>query len=465
MAVGLGGEQLWLSPTVANNVNPFDDQSGQGNNGTAQGGLSTITDTSAGGAYCYDFDGTDDYIDVTSSGVPASAYTVSLWQYSTNSGINTAFNAGQVGGERTVNIDGIKAGLSGDNHGHKRGSTSYWAVNPTVRTSATWYHYLLTYDGSELRLYVDGVFVASKAGVPNTDWIEDRCWIGQYIGGSFFFQGRIDDVRTYGRVLTQSERGHLATARGIEGRPFDGLGGEQLWLCPSLEDSPNDISGNNNNGVYQNGMGTVADTSNGGSLAYDFDGLGDYIDTGSTTVHQNTLFTYSFWINASASTSGTDGTAGSYETAGGHRGPLAASISGDNKLTWLYMSLGSAYNPAQLLKSVGDVYDSTWRHVVCEFDGNNNEVKIYIDGTLDSSKTASVPNIVNISTPLKFGAGGGGYTTGRMDDVRVYNRALLQSEITHLATSRGVLGPPGGATHYNPFKSHAFINDFQQRLR
>ena len=219
MAVGLGGEQLWLSPTVANNVNPSNDQSGQGNNGTAQGGLSTITDTGSGGAYCYDLDGTDDYIDVTSSGIPASAYTVSLWQYSTNSGINTAFNAGQIGGERSVNIDGVRAGLSGDNHGHRRGSTSYWVVNPTVRTSATWYHYLLTYDGSELRLYVDGIYTANKTGVPNTDWIEDRCWVGQYIGGSFFFQGRIDDIRTYDRQLTQSEITHLATSRGVLGPP------------------------------------------------------------------------------------------------------------------------------------------------------------------------------------------------------------------------------------------------------
>jgi hypothetical protein len=225
-----------------------------------------------------------------------------------------------------------------------------------------------------------------------------------------------------------------------------GLGDEKLWISATNDNTGtstafDDQSGNGNNGTAS-GTLVVADTSEGGSYAFDFDGVDDYIDTGSTTVHQNTVFSYAFWLNASASNSGTEGTAGSYETSGGKRGPLAASLLGDNKLTWLYMSLGTVYNSAQSLKSSGDVYDSTWRHVICEFDGDNNEVKIYIDGSLDSSKTASVPDIVNISTALKFGAGSGGFTDGKMDDIRVYNRVLTQSEITHLASSRGVEGPP-----------------------
>ena len=66
MPIGLGDEQLWLCPTL-DNATPFNDQSGQGNNGTAQGGLSTVADTGSGGAYCYDFDGVDDYIDISGS--------------------------------------------------------------------------------------------------------------------------------------------------------------------------------------------------------------------------------------------------------------------------------------------------------------------------------------------------------------------------------------------------------------
>ena len=56
-----------------------------------------------------------------------------------------------------------------------------------------------------------------------------------------------------------------------------GLGDEVMWLCPSLDDSPNDLSGNGNNGIYANGISTVADDTYGGSRAYNFDGTNDYI--------------------------------------------------------------------------------------------------------------------------------------------------------------------------------------------
>ena len=216
-----------------------------------------------------------------------------------------------------------------------------------------------------------------------------------------------------------------------------GIGGEKLWLCPTLDDSANDLSGNSNNGTYNGGMGTVADTSNGGTRCYLFDGANDYIDTGSTSVHQNTVFSYCFWINASSSNTGTDGTVGSYETSGGNRGPLAASTYGTDKLTFFYIENGSAFTAQQTIQTVGDVYDSTWRHVVCEFDGINNTSKVYVDGTLDNTKSSNVPNTVNISTSLKIGLAAGGYTDGRMDDIRVFDRALSTSEITSLASKRG----------------------------
>ena len=36
-----------------------------------------------------------------------------------------------------------------------------------------------------------------------------------------------------------------------------GIGGEKLWLCPSLDDSADDISGNSNHGTYNGGMGLL----------------------------------------------------------------------------------------------------------------------------------------------------------------------------------------------------------------
>ncbi len=431
MATGLGDEQLWLCPSL-DNVTPFNDLSSQGNNGTAQGGLSTIADTGSGGAYAYDLNGTNNYIDVPSSGVPASAYTVSLWQYSTSSAVTTAFNAGDASGNRTVNIDGIRAGLSGDNHGHKRGGTSYWANNPTVRTSATWYHYLLTYDGSELRLYVDGVYTALRTGVQDTDYTESRCWVGQYAGGGSFFQGRIDDIRTYGRVLTQSEITHLATARGIEGRPFDGLGDEQLWLCPSLENSPNDLSGNNNNGVYQNGMGTVADTAEGGSLAYDLAVNEDRIEISGigSNWRSSGAWTISMWIKGMASQGN------QHLVANGNVNLYRGSTSGENiQSQQLNPYSGTGYTATGVATGV-------WYHLTCTSDGTN--MKMFANGVEFKSIAAGLAT--SNTGIMSFGSTAAQSPNGspivRLDDIRAYDRALTQSEISWLSTERGVLGTP-----------------------
>lgn len=441
---------MWLCPTL-DNVTPFNDLSDQGNNGTAVGGLATISDTSSGGAYAYDFDGTDDYIDVTSSGVPASAYSVSLWQYSTRSVNNNAFNAGDTSGNRTVNIAGVKAGQSGDNHGHKSGGTSYWVSNPTVRTSATWYHYLLTYDGSELKLYVNGVYVANLTGVPNTNWTESRCWVGQYIGSGFFFQGRMDDIRTYGRPLTQSEITHLATARGIEGRPFDGLGDEQLWLCPSLENSPNDLSGNNNNGVYNGGMGTV---TSDGKLAYDFDGSDDYLEIPSSTslrIDNPSGIAITAWVNPDTVSGGDtfSQTNPRYIFAKGNTGNefnYAVRLLG-GRLDFLFRnSTNTAY--VNVREDVASLSAGSWYHV--SVSGDSSGYSLYVDGVAVASTvtgTISESPIIN-ANPARLGTEGGNnqrYLNGKVDDLRLYNRALTQAEISWLATERGVLGtPPAG---------------------
>jgi hypothetical protein len=426
--VGLGDEKLWLCPSINDSAN---DISGNGNNGTYQGGMGTVTDTSNGGSLAYSFDGTDDYIDVVSSGVPATAYSVSLWQYSTGGGVTTMFNAGDATSKRNINIDGVRAGNSGDNHGHQSSGTFYLVGNTVTRSSATWYHYTLTYDGSTLRLYVDGQLVNSLASVPNTTYTETKCWIGQYIGGSYRFTGRADDIRTYDRALTQAEIAHLAEARGIEGPPPVGLGDEKLWLCPSINDSANDISGNGNNGIYNGGMGTVVDTSNGGSLAYDFDGTNDSI-----VIDNNIEFggnSVSCWVysdnialrfreiecyDKSRSTGNPDLVL-QHETAAGQRAFSQVS--------------GTAITPYTVINQ------SQWYHLCSVLDGTN--LSVYIDGTLAAS-VAYTP--IPQSDYMRVGARGTGieHLDGKMDDIRAYDRALTQSEITHLATSRGIEGGP-----------------------
>jgi hypothetical protein len=83
-----------------------------------------------------------------------------------------------------------------------------------------------------------------------------------------------------------------------------GLGGEKLWLCPTLGGDRLDLSGNGNHGTYQGGMGTVADKYKG-SKAYKFDGVDDRISLVDNAIIQSTSspFSTSTWVKMDSSAS------------------------------------------------------------------------------------------------------------------------------------------------------------------
>jgi hypothetical protein len=469
MPIGLGDEKLWLCPTL-DNVTPFDDLSDQGNNGTAVGGLTTAADTGSGGAYSYDFDGTNDYITYPIAAIDSanSIGSVSAW-VKTGSAANPG---GQIiGGSDTASTNAwshlrLDSGeptvvtYSSGQVGEKQSSTN---VN-----DSNWHHVCAVGDGSNHSIYIDGTLASSTWVGTNygNRWIGypagmDTGLVGALVrswGTGNLFDGQMDDIRAYNRVLTQSEITHLATARGIEGRPFDGLGGEQLWLCPSLENSPNDLSGNNNNGVYNGGMGTVADTAEGGSLAYDFDGTDDYIDCGNilggTIGGNDTAVTYTSWMKIDNYTNsnnlyGTTWMGKSDDVSNG--GYLLNSING--QITFDRFPAGSnGYFYLLTGSPASQVPLTTWKHVAVTYSGCETTgcTSIYVDGVAvsvtetDSSYGTGMGENTNT---FKIGEtfSGSPYKRmmdGQLDDIRVYNRVLTQAEISWLATGRGVLGAP-----------------------
>ncbi len=79
-----------------------------------------------------------------------------------------------------------------------------------------------------------------------------------------------------------------------------------------------------------------------------------------------------------------------------------------------------------------------WSFVVGTYDGTS--LRVYINGVLQTNQSASQPpadsSIDSNANPIVLAKPGyyGGYLTGSLDDVRIYNRALSQTEITALAT-------------------------------
>jgi hypothetical protein len=72
-----------------------------------------------------------------------------------------------------------------------------------------WYHVAATYDGTTMRIYVDGELQNTKGDLSGTvDMGLTRSkLIGSYTTAGREFDGRIDDVRVYGRALSLSDNG------------------------------------------------------------------------------------------------------------------------------------------------------------------------------------------------------------------------------------------------------------------
>ena len=143
MPTGLGDEKLWLCPTL-DNVTPFNDLSDQANNGTANGGLATIADTSNGGAFAYDFDGVNDFIRLPAGVVPTTgSLTISAWvEHTTTTGSRAYVSDWDYGATKRSVLFGSNAGNHLAYFSNDGSSVTQQITGSAVTT--TWTHVLVS---------------------------------------------------------------------------------------------------------------------------------------------------------------------------------------------------------------------------------------------------------------------------------------------------------------------------------
>lgn len=169
------------------------DASGTGHTGTISGAALTTT---TGGRYGrgLSFDGTNDWVTVADSAALylTTGMTLEAWVRPTSTkGWRTAIFKERRGG-------GVYALYAMSNAGRPRGSVHVAGDRDVRGTSALpanqWTHLAVTHDGANLRLYVNGVLVATR---PQTGAITASTGVLQFGGngvGREFFAGTIDEV-------------------------------------------------------------------------------------------------------------------------------------------------------------------------------------------------------------------------------------------------------------------------------
>jgi len=178
------------------------DASGNGNNGTISG--ATWVPGKYGGALS--FNGSSDRVSVPASASLnlTSAMTLAAWIEPT---------ASQSGWRTIVQRETDSYALNASNsNGPLRpsgagtfGGAFQWVSGPSANPVNAWTHVAVTYDGTTLRLYVNGTQVASTAAAGTIESSTNPLWIGGNSPYGEYFQGLIDEARVYNRVLSATE--------------------------------------------------------------------------------------------------------------------------------------------------------------------------------------------------------------------------------------------------------------------
>src|SRR5690349_17118115 len=179
------------------------DASGYGNNGTISG-ATRVAGGKLGGALS--FNGVNARVDIPDSNSLdlASGMTLEAW-------VNPATLAGKW---RTVLIKEQPAALAyalyaGEDNARPSAHAFTSSEFDTRGTSSlplnAWSHLAATYDGSTLRLYVNGTQVSSRAVSGAMVSSSGALRIGGNAVWGEYFQGLIDEVRVYSRALSAAE--------------------------------------------------------------------------------------------------------------------------------------------------------------------------------------------------------------------------------------------------------------------
>jgi len=175
------------------------DWSGHGNHGEIRGNVQWVDGYQRG---TVGFDGADDFIDLGNpTNLPSgtSERSICCWGKTNtiSGGWRVLVGYGSPAGSQACGFAQNGQLLSGFGYGNDLLVENFWQIG-------VWHHLCLTYDGNRATLYADGIQLLSEAKEWNLT--PSRARIGRQINDApEFWNGLVDDVRIYNKVLTFEE--------------------------------------------------------------------------------------------------------------------------------------------------------------------------------------------------------------------------------------------------------------------
>ncbi len=276
----------------------------------------------------------------------------------------------------------------------------------------TWNHLALTYDGANLRLYVNGELVDTELSSPGQASVGPLILGGN--DGEEFFKGRIDEVRVYERAL---DAGEVAADKGasietpqtgpVAAYSFDKSEGEVA----------EDLAGEHDGALE----GTEWVKGKYGSAVY-LDGSDDYVEIPDNPELQlREEFTLEAWVRPDRKED--NEVVISKEASGSYSYQLFAGGEEDGVPEGF---LGYEPEGSEEVQAKASLQPKTWNHLALTYDGAN--LRLYVNGELVDTELSS-PGQASVGPLILGGNDGEEFFKGRIDEVRVYERALDAGEV------------------------------------
>lgn len=373
--------------------------------------------------------------DINSTDFTPTEYTISAWFKTTST--SKSIISTDAGGSPLSTMTRIFINSSG--------ILTYDPFNISARLTGTsvvndgnWHFVCVNTDSSgNTKLYVDNVLEASGTGGGVNFRLET--WIGCTDSGTYstitrsnFFNGLIDQVRIFDRVISDSEVATLFAETQATASSINPLNEGQGVALYNLDYDASDAGG-----LYD---GTPTDVTFGvdGNINYGarFNGSSSNIYT---NLYQERIGSFSFWMKR-------DSTPSSNEMLIAYNGS-SSSLKGfftqlqtDGNIRLVMNKGTSGANGLSIYSSGVNTCDGNWHHIVAAWDittqGSTNSY-LYIDGNFNVSGTADEGNWTsgNSSDTYLFGSGSTSNSQvfeGDLDQVRIFSSALTSTQVSTL---------------------------------
>ena len=416
------------------------DTSIYGRNGTVLGNLGRATGVVGG---CYDFDGVEDYIEVAGyAGIGGGASrTIGVWIKADEDLANSEKNihtivswgAAEAGKKWVFMLDSNTGQLALATYGGK-------VIGGPDLEDGQWHHVAVVLpEGAsnlnQVRMYVDGNEIVTNAGSLDSE-IDTSLTEYMLIGAmdtdaaagvqspAFFFKGEMDEVRIYNAEISIIDLRRVSLEVYYK---FDEINSNTVI----------DSSDYGNHGTLVNGPLWTGD----GKL--EFDGADDYVEIeGYAGIGGGASRTIGVWIKADEDLANSEKNFHAIMSWG-------AAEAGKKWVFMLDANSGQLALSTYGGKLIGgtDLEDGLWHHVavVLPAGSNNiNQVKMYVDGVeiatnagsldavIDSAMTEDVLIGAVDTDPADYIQSPTFFFKGEMDEVRIYNAAISEAEISEL---------------------------------